>query len=255
MQSSNLLEAIWRGDVACAGDSDTGARFGRLLDALVPMRRIGLLRGDRAGGQILPEQTELLPALALGDVIEEELSVATPHGALVVILDQATMRPGAGDAARSQLAGRLVGELLIDAVQRGAFPAEQETNALYLLAQGYDALARSPELARLGLVPAPFRAGLAAVLASLWTGPVVRGSDPDELICGPLFLDSPRLRDYLVTLDASFEAPASGLATATLVRFDGVARTHDAWLRDVALRVDDLLRLSCKVQGETAGEG
>ena len=255
MQSSNLLEAIWRGDIACAENSDTGVRFGRLLAALMPMPRIGLMRGDRAGGQILPEQTELMPALALGDVIEEELSLATPQGALVVILDRAAMRPGAGDAARSQLAGRLVGELLIDAVQRGVFPAQQETTALYLLAQSYDALSRSPELARLGLVPAPFRAGLAAVLAGLWTGPVVRGSDPDELICGPLFLDSPRLRAYLETLDASFEAPAAGLATAGLVRFDATGRSHDAWLRAIGRRVDDLLRQSCTAQGETAGEG
>ena len=53
MQSSNLLEAIWRGDIACAENSDTGVRFGRLLDALMPMPRIGLMRGDRAGADDL----------------------------------------------------------------------------------------------------------------------------------------------------------------------------------------------------------
>ncbi|MCP1169808.1 hypothetical protein NHG85_14935, partial [Limimaricola sp. ASW11-118] len=150
MQSSDLLEAIWRGDIACAEDSDGGARLGAILDALAPMRRIGLARGGHgAGAQILPEQTELLPALALGDVIEEELAMEAPQGALVMILDQAALRPGAGDAARAQLAGRLVGELLIDAVQRGLFPVEHETEALLLMAhhqhQRVDLLWQRPE--------------------------------------------------------------------------------------------------------------
>lgn len=256
MQSSDLLEAIWRGDIACAEDSDGGARLGAILDALVPMRRIGLARGGPgAGVQILPEQTELLPALALGDVIEEELAVEAPQGALVMILDQAALRPGAGNAARAGLAGRLVGELLIDAVQRGLFPIEHETEALYLMAQGYDALAHSPEMARLGLMPAPFRIGLATALASLWTGAVVRGSEPDALLCGPQFLNSPRLRDYLCALDASFVPPAAGCATADLVRFAPEARTHDAWLREIGERVDAVLRHARSAQDETAREG
>lgn len=254
MQSSDLLEAIWRGDIACAGSSDTEARFGLILDAMLPMRRIGLQRGDRPAGQILPEQTELMPALALGDVIEEELELAAPHGALVVILDRATLRPGAGDAARSQLAGRLVGELLVDAVQRGVFAVDQETDALYLMAQAYDALARTPRMRRLGLVPASFRAGLVTVLASLWTGATVRGSDADTLLNGPLFLSCPRLRAYLGALDACFTAPGVGLAGAELVTFADAGRGHDDWLREIGGRLDAILRDISTVQGATADD-
>ncbi|EYD71963.1 hypothetical protein [Limimaricola hongkongensis] len=255
MQSSDLLEAIWRGDIACAGSSDTEARFGLILDAMLPMRRIALQRGDRRGGQVLPEQTELLPALALGDVIEEELELAAPHGALVVILDRAALRPGAGDAARSQLVGRLVGELLVDTVQRGVFATDRETDALYLMAQAYDALARTPRLRRLGLVAASFRAGLASVLASLWTGAAVPGSEADRLLNGPLFLSCERLRAYLATLDACFTAPSAGLAGAGLVGFAEAGRGHDGWLRDIGGRLDAILRDSSTAQGETADRG
>ncbi len=254
MQSSDLLEAIWRGDIACAGDSDTEARFGLILDAMLPMRRVALQRGDGLGGQVMSEQAELMPALALGDVIEEELELVAPYGALVVILDRAALRPGAGDAARSQLAGRLVGELLVDAVQRGVFPVEQETDALYLLAQAYDAFAASPRMQRLGLVAAPFRAGRAAVLASCWTGGAVRGSEPDMLLGGPLFLASPRLRDYLGALDASFSAPAIELAVPDLIGFAHGARSHDDWLRAIGTRIGAVLGRTTAAQGQAAGD-
>lgn len=255
MQSSDLLEAIWRGDVARAGAGDTEARFAGLLDRLMPMRRIGLQRGDRPGGQVLPEDTELMPALPLGDVIEEELLLAAPRGALVVILDGAVLRPGAGDAARSQMAGRLVGELLIDAVQRGVFPAEQETDALYLLALSYDALARDAAMHRRGLVAAPFRAGLSMVLASFWTGRAVRGSEPDLLLNGPLFLSGPRLRDYLTRLDASFTAPDPALAEAALVSFEDGQRNHGDWLHQIADRVGRLRDRVPTAQDAPASKG
>lgn len=254
MQSSELLEAIWRGDVACAGDGEAAEGFGQLLDALMPMRRVALARGDRGGVQLLPEHAELLPALPLGCVIEEEIDVAAPYGALVLIFDRAALRPGAGAAARSNLAGHLVGELLVDAVQRGVFPVEQETDALYLLALAYDDLAQSPRLRGLGLDPAPFRAGLAAVLASIWTGPMVRGSEPDMLLGGPMFLRCPRLRAYLRMLDASFTAPVPGRATAALVGFEAEARGHDDWLRAIGARMGAFL-CACAAEGQTASEG
>jgi hypothetical protein len=242
MQSSDLLEAIWRGDVACAGDTDAATGFGRILDRIMPMRRVELQRGDRTGGQVLPEQTELMPALALGDVIEEELERVAPYGALVVILDRAALRPGAGEAARSRLAGRLAGELLIDAVQRGAFPVEHETDALYLLALSYDALAHSETMHRMGLIAAPFRAGLAEVLADYWIGASVPGSDAARLLGGSIFLGNPRLRDYLAAMDASFTAPSVTLADAALIDFEGRVRGHDDWLRAIGARVAQRLR-------------
>ncbi|WP_090114848.1 hypothetical protein [Limimaricola pyoseonensis] len=212
-------------------------RFARLLDALLPMRRVDLVRSGPGYARAMPERTELMPALSLGDVIEEELALATPFGALVAIAEARALRDTAGDAARSEMLGRMVAEALIGTAGQGLFPIDRETDALYLLALSYDALAQEPAMAALGLVAAPFRAGLGAVLASYWIGPAVPGSAANRLLSGPRGLCSPQLRAYLADLDGSFTAPDPALADPALVRLEGARRDHAAWLRELEARV------------------
>ncbi len=230
MRNGELLEMIWRGDIV-SSDSDAARRMARVLGTLVPLPIICL--SARTGvdrSLLLLEETELMPGLPLGDVLAEELGIDVPYGAMVVIggADLAAGRAADGDL--SHAAGLLVGEALLDAVRRGIFPLEKETDALYVMACSYHRLAGGAALQQLGLVPAQFRRGLGASLGAYWSGARSCLTDSSGLFAQPDFLDSPRLIDYLAALDAGFTAPASDRVRAGLLLFPGGARDHDDWL-------------------------
>ncbi len=85
MPDRKLLEQIWDGAVAVA---DPGARgpVAQAIAARLPVATVVLtIRGGAAGPRILPESHELMPDLALGDVLAEELDVHVPYGAFVVL--------------------------------------------------------------------------------------------------------------------------------------------------------------------------
>ncbi|PYE84364.1 hypothetical protein [Pseudoroseicyclus aestuarii] len=159
-----LLELVWQGALRpSSGAAEQRAQ--RMLEAVLPVRTISLTasRGMTAA-YVQPENIELMPALSLGDVLAEELDLEVPYGALVAIAP-ANLAASPDDEALSRRTGMVLGEALLGAMERGAFPLAHEGESLDILACAYGALAGGPEAQRSGLVAGAFRAGLAASLS------------------------------------------------------------------------------------------
>lgn len=242
MRDGRLLELIWQGAIAPATGHDA-RRVARALSAFLPLRTVMLTASaglDRS--LLLPDTTELLPELPLGDVLAEELSLDVPRGSLVLICDAALLAGPVHDDDLSYELGMLVAEALLGVIRRGVFPLDRETDALYAMASSCHRMVGGAGFRHLGLVPAQFRAGLAAGLCTYWAGARSARSDTSGLFLRPDFLESPRLRDYLGRLDASFSAP--GRIPAGLMLFTGGPCGYEAWLDRVERAVTAELRRS-----------
>lgn len=236
----NTLELIWRGDISPA--TGQGARrITRALAALLPLRIVTLVAASRLDRSLLiPAETELLPDLPLGDVLAEELGIDVPDGSLVVIGDAALLSGPLHDDDLSYELGILIAEALLGVVKREIFQLDRETDALYAMACSYHRLVGGAGFRHLGVIPAQFRAGLAAGLCTYWAGARSARSDTSGLFLRPDFLESPRLRDYLARVDASFTAPAS--IPAGLMLFTGGPCSYGGWLKRVEKAVMTGLR-------------
>lgn len=96
MKVNILLEQIWSGAVTVWRDGEKG-EIARGISALLPVETICLANaGPHRAPRVLPEATELLPGLSLGDVLAEELGLTVPFGAVVVFEEVAE------DAGQSQ---------------------------------------------------------------------------------------------------------------------------------------------------------
>ncbi|TMV85816.1 hypothetical protein FGG78_20440 [Thioclava sp. BHET1] len=84
-----------------------------MIEALLPVRTITLRSAVAIGGIcVLPESTELMPGLSLGDVLAEELDLSVPYGVLIVIEESADLVDGEiGDHQIDGLLERVMEEL------------------------------------------------------------------------------------------------------------------------------------------------
>ncbi|WP_102223643.1 hypothetical protein [Acidimangrovimonas sediminis] len=84
MTKKLLLEQIWNGSVSAWPTGEKGD-IARGIAALLPVQTVCVDNAAPHGvPRVLPEATELLPGLTLGDVLAEELGIEVPFGALVV---------------------------------------------------------------------------------------------------------------------------------------------------------------------------
>ena len=85
MRNRTLLERIWDGSISVLSEPGTSATA-RLIKDLVPIKIVCLISSrPQVGPHLLPELTELLPGVTLGDVLVEELGIEVSYGALVLI--------------------------------------------------------------------------------------------------------------------------------------------------------------------------
>ncbi|MAM24632.1 MAG: hypothetical protein CML55_04505 [Rhodobacteraceae bacterium] len=165
MQSNSLISGIWKGACRPANAADNQI-FKSMIRALVPVQSsIFELDGRSSGADAMLEDIELIPGVALGDILAEELDADVPFGSVVII------RSAEAFTDVSHAVGEALGEILLSVIGRGLFPLADEDNVLYLVGLAYHRAAQSPKLARLGLVPDAFRAGLSGVLAQYWSLP------------------------------------------------------------------------------------
>lgn len=252
MRYGDLLELIWQGGLRPA-EGPGAARMTRLLRALLPVRTICLTAAagiDRT--RVLTEDSELMPALPLGDVLAEELGLEVPYGVLVVIDDEGQLPSGADDAEMSYHLGHVVGEALLCLMRGGAFALNRETDALYLMACSYARMVAGSAFRHLGLVPDSFRSGLAAVLGAYWSGARSSRVETSGLFVSPDFLESAATRRFLTSVDAGFTAPDPARGTAGLMLFTGAPIGFDRWCaeaeRVVGAALEGQGKLSRKVR-------
>lgn len=239
MRQERFLELIWQGDIDVAQGAGAN-RLHRGLSALLPLRIVTLAAAagvDRR--RIMPDSTEMMQDLPLGDVLAEELGINVPAGSLVVVSDAALMSRQVMDDELSYDLGVLVAEALIGVIRSGIFPLEKESDALFLMASSYHAMIGGSGFRHLGLLPAWFRVGLAAGLCTYWVGTRCARSDTSGLFLRPDFLGNPMLHDYLRDMDANFSMPAQ--APLGLMLFANGPATYEEWLGKVAIAVTQAL--------------
>lgn len=232
------MELVWLGAIQPA-EGAAARRTDRLLKSLLPVkfRSLTALTGID-GACVLPDETELLPALPLGDVLAEELDLDLPYGTLIVIHE--TESNDHPDEMSYHLGG-VIGEALLGVLRSGTFPLEREAEALYVMACSYHRLVEGTGFRHLGLIPERFRAGLAASLGAYWSGARSSRTETSGLFVDPDFLASAELRAYLKCFDAGFEAPAFGRVPASLMTFPGGTRSYDDWVALVYRAVSAML--------------
>jgi hypothetical protein len=227
MTHDKLLDDIWLGNVQPARGA-AAMKLSRQLRALVPVHHINLTARhhvDRVA--VMLDDAEMLPALPLGDVLAEELSLDVPYGSLVVLREAGS----SGDVSHD--AGLLVGEILLMILRSGLFPMHRETDALYAVARSYDRLAEASGFRHVGLTAREFRTGLAASLGAYWSGARSARAETSGLFDRPDFLRRPELLQYLRALDASFSVEGPDAMPARLMLFTSGAQPFEAWLQKV----------------------
>lgn len=227
MRNRTLLELVWQGAIRPA-DGVAARQLARLLKDLLPVDCICLtatsgLRRSR----VLSDETELMPALPLGDVLAEEMGLDVPYGSLVVIEE-------AGQASVSRRLGAVVAELLLGVVRLGMFPLHRESDALYMMACAFARRGAGHP----GIDSADYRSGLAAGLGAFWTGTPDGQAEPSGLFDDPDFLENPALRAYLSRLDAGFRAPLPQDVPQDLLAIPEGVFGYEAWAERVARAVN-----------------
>ncbi len=113
MLKTKLLQGIWDGTISILPDGAKGP-LAEALTRIVSVPTVSLAsRGPLGGVRLLPESTELLAGVSLGDVLVEELGIEVPYGAIVVIEEAGADRAGGIDPARLRL---LIERALLDVV-------------------------------------------------------------------------------------------------------------------------------------------
>lgn len=204
---TGILEQIWQGAIRPAGAAES-KRVRRIFQAMVPTKTL-FLQGPvgAARANVYQDDMELMPELALGDVLVEELSVEVPYGSLVVVCDDDCLTAPIDLEMLSFDIGVAVAKVLLGVVRNGVFPLERENEALYIMACAYDRMARSIGMQHLGLVPDEFAKGLTGTLGAYWSGAMQARTDRTRLFLGANCLASAELRSYLLKLDPAFAAP------------------------------------------------
>ncbi len=236
-----ILELVWQGAVRPMSVTES-SRLRRVFKAMLPMRIVCLAAAAGVSRiSVLSDELEVMPALPLGDVIDEELGIDVPYGSLLVLCDEDSVTQPMAYEDLSFDMGTAVGKVLLTVLRRGIFPLERENEALYVMACAFDRMARTSEMQNLGLIPGEFSKALAGTLGAYWAGSQLMPQDRCGMIpdCG--YLASPELRQYLMMLDPGFAAPAYGQVPSGLLAFSGGPRSFPEWLEQVRDVVNSLL--------------
>ncbi|WP_407496424.1 hypothetical protein [Pseudooceanicola sp. MF1-13] len=243
MEQPRVLEDIWTGRIRAARGADAQA-LSRQLRALVPVHHVLLTsQAGAARVAVMHDDAELMPALPLGDVLVEELSVDVPYGALVVMRDAGSSNPVSYDA------GMILGEILLTLLRGGLVPMERETDALFAMAASYDQLAEASGFRHTGLDATEFRLGLAAALGTYWSGAGHAAADTCGLFDRADFLRRAELVRYLSALDASFTLTSAQQVPARLMLAQGGTRGFEDWMQQVGQAVSKEIGLSTRISG------
>jgi len=193
------------------------ALFKALLASLYPGRviLIGVEDGTIAE-RVLLDDTEVVPALSLGDVVAEELNVSVPYGTVIAFVSVAVFSSDASAAIRGDVIGRVYAQILVEALHRGGFPMDRETGLLLGLAESAVAAVSQIEAGTGLICRGAFEQALAATLRSVLFGGVPAVDPPV------------RLKDLKARYGAAHQADVSRAAEA------GVPSSFEEWLLAVA---------------------
>lgn len=238
---TGVLEQIWQGSIQPVEGVERN-RLKRILQALLSTQ-IVLLKGGVGSGRVdvFVDDMEVLPELALGDVIVEELAVGVPYGSLIFVHDEDTVTAPIDMEALSLDIGIAVGRVLMTVLRLGTFPLDRENEALYIMACAYDRMARSSGLQHLGLVPDEFAKGLVATLGTYWSGARHARTDRSGLFLRPRCLAGADIRAYLLHLDPGFAAPPYDRLPSDLLVFTGTSCTFPEWVSAVRSAVNAVM--------------
>lgn len=171
MQNETLLKSIWNGNI-----TTTQSRFSKevkgFLNLLLPFQTVCLRDNSMiASSRIIPEEIELLPALPLGDILAEELSIDVPLGSMVVVLKEQNSRTPISQPDVSYQLGLIIGEVLLGIIGDGVFPLGYEAEALRVMANSYVKLVENFEGQQQKICSTSFHTGLSHSISEYWAGP------------------------------------------------------------------------------------
>lgn len=122
-------------------------------------------------GRVFQETTELMPDLPIADVLEHELDICVPAGAIIICLSADAQDTRGNLRAASRALGTFCAEVVVDTVQLAATPFADERKEMRERAQAIMSLARQLATAP-GAVDVPsFKSALARGFGELLRGP------------------------------------------------------------------------------------
>jgi len=182
MHSGTLLEGIWEGSVIPT-QSRLSKEIRRLLKLMFPLHTVCLSANSAVTcSHIIPEETELLPALPLGDILAEELSENIPRGSMIVVLKERDCKAAMSKSDISFQLGLIIGDVLLGIVGEGIFPLQYETEALRVMANSYCSLAESLERKQKKICSTSFHNGLSQSVSEYWNGPIQNSSNASKVM-------------------------------------------------------------------------
>jgi hypothetical protein len=131
---NDVLSVLWSGRASAVGDGEA-VTFARLLRALSPVRAV--LVATESGAleeRVLLDDVEIMPSLTIGDIMAEELNLQVPYGTVIAFVPAAAMQDCAPPSIKGKSLGRLLGQIILEAVNRGSFPMEIEIGMMFRLA-------------------------------------------------------------------------------------------------------------------------
>lgn len=239
--ATGILEQIWQGAIQPSASRESN-RVRRILSAMIPTRLI-LLKSECECdlANVYLDDLELMPELAMGDVIVEELSIEVPYGTLIVLRREESTGDHFDPEAISFDIGVIVAKTLMTVLKLGAFSLDRENEALFVMACAYSRMAQTTGMQHLGLVPSEFSKGLAGTLGTYWSGAKLARTDRSGLFLDPNCFAGPDLMNYLLTLDPGFSAPGYHQLPNDLLVFSGHSFSFPEFIGAVQTAVNDML--------------
>lgn len=131
---NDVLSVLWSGGASAVGDGEAGT-FAQLLRALSPVRAMLVAtEGGALEERVLLDDMEIMPSLSIGDIMAEELNLQVPYGTVIAFVPEAAMQDCAPPSVRGESLGKLLGQIILEAVNRGSFPMESEIGMIFRLA-------------------------------------------------------------------------------------------------------------------------
>lgn len=181
IKTSTLLQAIWTGEAKAVPPTAKPA----LIDTLETLFKIQTVVIEvPAGplcGQVLQETTELMPDLPVADVLDEELDIHVPDGAVIVCLSRRVLGATRSVKDQAQALGNVCAQIVVDTVQLSAIPFANERQEMRQLAQMVLSVALHLEVTTGTIETALFRSALARGLAYCLEGPSAANEPLAEL--------------------------------------------------------------------------
>ncbi len=225
-QTYALLTSIWSGDTKPV-ETERVLPLRNFITELLPIRLMVLqVPEGPLSGRVFTDDTELMPSLPLGDVIEEEFSARVPAGTVVICVSEDAFSPAYSREKCSELLGRICADVIMDTVLLGNYPIESEMEAFQLLAEGVVATAMTVHADEDGIVLPQFAIALARRLDTCLLGQRANQATDGPFIqrlCRPAFdLSAPNVLDALLESNDCYDLSgwASGVAGIMKVQFD-----------------------------------